>query len=85
MSSVVSFVIHSQLFSGADVNLELDVTFTGGLFSVNGKSFEAPDVPVLLQILSGTPPASLLPNGSVQLLPPNAVIEIAIPGGVAAG
>ncbi|VDC04696.1 unnamed protein product [Peniophora sp. CBMAI 1063] len=70
---------------GADVNLELDVTFTGGLFAVNGKSFEAPDVPVLLQILSGTPPASLLPNGSVQLLPPNAVVEIAIPGGVAAG
>ncbi|KZV66389.1 multicopper oxidase [Peniophora sp. CONT] len=77
--------LSDKTVGGADVNLELDVSFNAGLFEVNGQSFEAPDVPVLLQILSGTPPASLLPTGSVQLLPKNATIEIAIPGGVLAG
>lgn len=66
--------------TGADVDVELDVAFTNGLFTVNGKSFEAPDIPVLFQILSGTPPASLLPTGSVQLFPKGATSEIAIPG-----
>jgi iron transport multicopper oxidase len=70
----------------ADVNLNLDVEFsaTAGNFSVNNASFIPPSVPVLLQILSGASTAqSLLPNGSVYVLPPNKVIEISIPGGAA--
>ena len=68
----------------ADVNLNLDIEFsaTAGNFSVNNVSFVPPSVPVLLQIISGASTAqSLLPNGSVYVLPPNKVIEISMPGG----
>jgi iron transport multicopper oxidase len=70
----------------ADVNLNLDIEFsaTAGNFSVNNASFIPPSVPVLLQIISGASTAqSLLPSGSVYVLPPNKVIEISMPGGVA--
>ncbi|KAJ7466111.1 laccase 1 precursor [Mycena latifolia] len=67
---------------GADVNLNLNITFTGGRFEINGTSFVPPTAPVLLQILSGTHSAQeLLPKGSVIELPPNQVIEVSIPGG----
>lgn len=44
-------------------------------------SYVNPTAPVLLQILSGAMDAtSLLPAGSVYVLPPNKVIEVSIPG-----
>nr|BAU94253.1 laccase [Pholiota microspora] len=67
---------------GADVVLPFNISLSGGQFLVNNVSFETPKVPVLLQILSGARTAQeLLPTGSVYTLPPNAVIEISIPGG----
>ncbi len=52
----------------------------GGSFTVNGTTFEAPSVPVLLQILSGAQNAQdLLPSGSVYSLPSNATVELSIP------
>jgi hypothetical protein len=45
------------------------------------KTFIPPNMPVLLQILSGVPAQDLLPSGSVYTLPPNKVIEVSIPGG----
>ena len=66
----------------ADVNLNLDIEFNGTNFTVNNATFTPPSVPVLLQIISGASTAqSLLPPGSVYVLPPNKVIEISIPGG----
>jgi hypothetical protein len=58
---------------------------SGGSFLVNGVPFSAPSVPVLLQILSGTPAGSLMPNGSVVPLAKNQSVEIVIPGGAAGG
>ena len=70
----------------ADVNLNLDIEFSATAlnFTVNNASFSPPSVPALLQIISGASTAqSLLPNGSVYVLPPNKVIEISMPGGAA--
>ena len=51
------------------------------MHTINGVAFEPPNVPVLLQILSGTTdPAKLMPNGSIYALPGNKTIEISIPG-----
>ena len=72
----------------ADVNLNLDIAFNGTApnYTVNNSSFIPPSVPVLLQILSGASTAqSLLPSGSVYVLPLNKVIEISMPGGSAGG
>ncbi|KAJ7607590.1 yellow laccase [Roridomyces roridus] len=67
---------------GADVNLNLQITFTGTQLAVNGVPFVPPTAPVLLQILSGAHSAAdLLPPGSIYELPPNKAIEISIPGG----
>ena len=53
---------------------------------MNGVSFEAPSVPVLLQILSGAKSASdLLPAGSVYGLERNKSVELTIPGGAVGG
>lgn len=68
----------------ADVNLNLNIVFDFASlkFQVNGAPFSEAPVPVLLQILSGaSTAASLLPAGSVYVLPPNKVIEISMPGG----
>ncbi|PPR01726.1 hypothetical protein CVT24_001600 [Panaeolus cyanescens] len=65
----------------ADVNINLNVGFAGGLFNVNGAAFHPPTLPVLLQLINGAPPSGLLPTGSVYVLPPNKVIEISMPGG----
>ncbi|KZT00572.1 multicopper oxidase [Laetiporus sulphureus 93-53] len=68
---------------GADVSLNLDVTFDAGRFYVNGATFLPPSVPVLLQILHGSYTAQeLLPPGSVYSLPMNQTIQISIPGGL---
>ncbi|KAJ7860046.1 laccase [Mycena leptocephala] len=70
---------------GADVNLHLviDRNATSGLWMLNNKTFVSPNVPVLLQILSGKHSAQeLLPkNNSLYELFPNQVVEISIPGG----
>ena len=70
----------------ADVNLNLDIEFDAIAknYTVNNASFVPPSIPVLLQIISGASTAqSLLPSGSVYVLPPNKVIEVSMPGGVA--
>ncbi|KAN0136672.1 laccase [Lactarius tabidus] len=67
---------------GADININLDVTFdrTLGNFLVNGVAFDPPTVPVLLQILSGTKNASeLVPAGSIYGLQRNKSVELTIP------
>ncbi|KAJ7728916.1 yellow laccase [Mycena metata] len=69
---------------GADVVLNLAITLnqTAFRFNINNHSFVPPDVPVLLQILSGAHTAQeLMPQGSVYELMPNQVVEISIPGG----
>ena len=76
--------IHTR--GAADVNLNLDIEFSATAlnYTVNNASFIPPSVPVLLQIISGATTAqSLLPSGSVYVLPPNKVIEISMPGGSA--
>lgn len=67
--------------NGAVMPLSFNISFNAGTFLVNNVAFDPPSVPVLLQILSGTPAQSLLPTGSVYVLPPDTVIEISIPGG----
>ncbi|KAF8880224.1 Cupredoxin [Gymnopilus junonius] len=70
--------------TSADVSLNfaIDFNFAAFQFNINGATFIPPSVPVLLQILSGAQTAQdLLPSGSVYVIPPNAVIEISIPGG----
>ncbi|KAF5326107.1 hypothetical protein D9611_000581 [Ephemerocybe angulata] len=72
----------------ADVNLNLDILFDFAAlkFRVNGAAFDEPSVPVLLQILSGaSTPQTLLPPGSVYVLPRNKVVEISMPGGSVGG
>ncbi|KAJ7241454.1 laccase 2 precursor [Mycena rebaudengoi] len=69
---------------GADKNirLEIGIDFTTFTWQLNGSTFTSPNVPVLLQILSGAHTAQeLLPAGSVIPLPSNKVIEVSIPGG----
>ncbi|KAH9074384.1 laccase [Lactarius deliciosus] len=73
---------------GADININLDVVLNTSLFefTVNGVPFQAPTVPVLLQILSGAKNASqLLPAGSIYGLAPNKSVELTIPGGAVGG
>jgi len=69
---------------GADVaiNLQIGLVQTPKVaFNLNNVSFTTPNVPVLLQILSGKSSAQdLLPQGSVYTLPANKVIELTIPG-----
>ena len=54
-------------------------------FLVNGVPFEAPNDPVLLQILNGAGPSQLLPKGSVYPLPGNKIVEVSIPAGAPGG
>ncbi|KAJ3485885.1 hypothetical protein NLI96_g4634 [Meripilus lineatus] len=59
---------------------------SSGDFMINGASFTSPNVPVLLQILSGAKTANeLLPLGSVIPLPGNSTIEISMPGNIREG
>ncbi|KAF7431223.1 laccase [Pleurotus ostreatus] len=65
----------------ADINIQLDfgLDFANGVFTVNGLPFASPDVPVLLQILSGAQTAQdILPPGSVFTLEPNKVVELTL-------
>ncbi|THH05871.1 hypothetical protein EW145_g4477 [Phellinidium pouzarii] len=69
---------------GVDYALNLNVALnaTSGRHLINNVTFIPPNVPVLLQILSGTTnPVDLLPKGSVYPLPKNSSIEVSLPGG----
>jgi len=73
---------------GADslVNLELGFNTDDGRFTINGKSFIEPSIPVLLQILSGArAPWELLPTGDIITLERGKVVEVTIPAGVLGG
>ncbi|KAF7358932.1 Laccase I [Mycena sanguinolenta] len=64
---------------GADINLLFEIGLDGGNWVLNGTTFTIPDVPVLLQILSGKHKAQdLLPKGNVYELEPNKVVEVAL-------
>lgn len=65
---------------GGDKNLHFAITYNEKteMFAINGKSFEPPKVPVLLQLLTGTRPEELLPKDSVITLPRNKSISISI-------
>ena len=53
---------------------------------MNNVTFIPPNVPVLLQILSGvTDPSELLPKGSIYGLGSNKSVEITIPAGALGG
>ncbi|KAJ7744785.1 laccase [Mycena maculata] len=81
---VASAVPGTAVAGGADVALNLAITFTGTDFEINGAEYIPPTAPVLLQILSGASTAAeLLPSGSVYTLPANSVVEVSIPGGTA--
>jgi iron transport multicopper oxidase len=68
---------------GADININITVGLNNGgtAFLVNGVSFDSPTVPVLLQILTGTPASELLPEGSIYPLGINQSVEIFFPNG----
>ncbi|EIM88745.1 laccase protein [Stereum hirsutum FP-91666 SS1] len=76
-----------------DRQYDLSVLFNGNVntgvpanFTVNGTSWVAPTVPVLLQILNGTKRAQdLLPHGSIYPVNANETIEIILPGVGGAG
>jgi len=80
---LLSSITPGQYFSGgADLALNLALGFddNDGKFYINGISYVSPDVPILLQILSGAKSAQdLMPTGSVYTLPRNKVVEISIP------
>ncbi|EIM84093.1 laccase [Stereum hirsutum FP-91666 SS1] len=75
---------------GADRTIALAVALnanqTGANFSVNGVTYENPDVPVLLQILSRAHRAQdLLPHGSIYPVNRGETVEIVLPGVEGAG
>jgi len=64
-------------YGKADINLQMVVNNTGGVYSINNVTYRPPTVPVLLQILSGAQEATdLLPDGSVFVLEANKVVEL---------
>ncbi|KAJ7235142.1 Lac2 protein [Mycena haematopus] len=65
--------------SGADVNLLLEIGLNGTNWLINGTTFTVPNVPVLLQILSGNHKAQdLMPQNNIYELEPNQVVEVAL-------
>ncbi|KAJ7159659.1 laccase 2 precursor [Mycena filopes] len=77
---VPSTVPGKHVPGGADMNFVFNITldFATGKFLMNGTTFTAPSVPVLLQILS----QELMPKGNgVYALKPNKVVEVSIIGG----
>ncbi|PFH47612.1 multicopper oxidase [Amanita thiersii Skay4041] len=64
------------------INLNISLNAAGTMFTINGFEYLPPPLPVLLQILNGSVDAqSIMPNGSVIVLPKNKLIEVTIPGG----
>ncbi|KAJ4472252.1 laccase [Lentinula aciculospora] len=72
---------------GADVNINMlfDTDAVTGDFTINGKSWYSPTIPVLLQILSGAQSAAdLIPKGSLYPLPLNKSIQLTFSPGTTA-
>ena len=63
------------------LNFHIGINAQGNAFTVNGYTYTAPSVPVLLQILNGVDPKKLLPSGSVIPLPKDKLVELTVPGG----
>jgi len=57
----------------------------GSGFTVNGFSYNPPEVPMLLQILNGANVSELVPAGSIYGLEANKSVELTIPAGAAGG
>jgi iron transport multicopper oxidase len=70
-----SAVVEKQKFQSSD----------GTEFLINGFTFDAPIVPVLLQILNGANASELVPSGSIYALEGNKSVEISIPAGAPGG
>ncbi|EKM75113.1 hypothetical protein AGABI1DRAFT_132563 [Agaricus bisporus var. burnettii JB137-S8] len=73
---------------GADVTFDLDFSFDPAQFKflINNKSFVSPDVPVLLQILSGARNAhELLPEGSVYTVERGKTVQVNMPSNLIGG
>nr|BAI66140.1 laccase [Pleurotus salmoneostramineus] len=71
----------THTLGAADINIPLNFAFdaANALFAVNNFTFVPPNVPVLLQILSGAhTPQDLLPSGSVYTLERNKVVELTL-------
>lgn len=67
-------------------NLQSSFNFTDFRFYMNGATFTAPNLPVLLQILSGASSAqSLLPSNSMYEINQGDTVEITLPGYGVAG
>ncbi|KAL0569009.1 laccase, multicopper oxidase, benzenediol:oxygen oxidorectuctase [Marasmius crinis-equi] len=66
----------------ADVAFNLVITQPNlPFFDINGISYISPTLPVLLQILSGaSAPEDVMPSEQIHWIPPNAIVEISIPG-----
>ncbi|KAJ7904027.1 laccase-2, partial [Mycena leptocephala] len=66
----------------ADKTIVLSITQDNApFFDINGISYLSPSLPVLLQLLSGaSKPSDFLPSEQLLLLPPNSIVDIAIPG-----
>ena len=47
-----------------------------GLFEINGYPWQSPPTPVLLQIMNGVDPRSLLPLGSIYTLNRGDIVEL---------
>ena len=69
------------------VSFEYQISFPNGFqFSINSFPFMSPNIPVLLQVLSGAKKAyELLPVGSVYGVHRNKSVELTIPGGATGG
>lgn len=68
---------------GVDVVIKLNISINADVvrFLVNGISWDPPESPLLVQILSGAKNAQdLLPMGSIYPLPPNKSIEVSFTG-----
>lgn len=77
---------HTLGAADISLNLALDFSASDNKFTINGKSFVSPTVPVLLQILSGQQDArDLMPQGMVYPLETGKVVELSIPAGVTMG
>ncbi|KAF8492202.1 laccase [Russula emetica] len=75
---------------GADITINLAVELRlnpePAVFLVNNSTFTSPDVPILLQILSGkSKPTDLLPKGTIYGLEARKTVEISIPAGALGG
>lgn len=66
-----------------DYSFVFDVSLNSNLtaFTMGGKTFTPPPVPVLLQILNGGNAFDLMPQGDVIPLRINSLVEITVPGG----